>query len=73
MERLKLRARIVEKYGTIGAFCDKLGIAKSTATRVLSGKTAPTSKGITKWCAALEISTEESGKFFYPETLEIQS
>ena len=72
MERLKLRARIVEKYGTIGAFCNTLGIATSTATRVLSGKTAPTSKKILKWCAALEIAPEDMGRFFYPETLENQ-
>ena len=72
MERLKLRARIIEKYGTIGAFCKAMAINPGTASNVLSGKTTPTSKKLPKWCMALEIPQEDMGKFFYPETLEIQ-
>lgn len=70
MERLKLRARIIEKFGTIGAFCEAISINKSTATNVLSGRTTPTSKKIPLWCAALDIAPEDTGLFFYPETWE---
>lgn len=64
MKRLKLRGRIVEKYGTIGKFCKEVGISQTTASNVLNGRTTPTWNGIVKWCYALGISPEESGIFF---------
>lgn len=64
MKRLKLRGRIIEKFGTIGAFCEKVGITKSTASNVLNGHTTPTWRGIKKWCDALDIAPEETGVFF---------
>lgn len=64
MERLKLRGRIVEKYGTIGAFAARIGIARNTATNVLSGRTTPTRKMLPIWCEALGIEPEETGIFF---------
>lgn len=70
MDRLKLRGRIIEKYGTIGAFCMSIGISPNTATNVLGGKTTPTSKKMPIWCKALDIPMEEAGKFFFPETWE---
>lgn len=70
MDRLKLRGRIIEKYGTIGTFCQEIGISPNTATNVLGGKTTPTSKKLPKWCAALNIAPDEIGDFFYPETWE---
>lgn len=70
MERRKLKGRIIEKYGTIGAFCDEIKIHRNTATNVLDGKTTPTRKKMPKWCEALNIAPEEIGYFFYPETCE---
>ena len=70
MERRKLRGRIIEKFGTIGAFCKTVRIHPTTATNVLDGRTMPTKKNLPKWCEALDIATEEIGKFFYPETWE---
>ena len=70
MERLKLRARIIEHFGTIGHFARHIGITQTTASNVLSGKTTPTSKKIGAWCEALQIQPEEIGIFFTPKTLE---
>lgn len=64
MERLKLRGKIIEKYGTIGAFCRAIGINPGTAWNVLSGRTTPTRKKIPVWCEALEIEPDEAGIFF---------
>ena len=64
MNRLKLRAVIIEKYGTIGAFCKAIGINPGTATNVLSGKTTPTKNKLPIWCAALEITPETEEDFF---------
>lgn len=73
MKRLKLRGRIIEKFGTIGAFCERIGIQRGTASSVLNGKTTPTSRMIPLWCSLLDINTEDMGKFFYPESLENQT
>ena len=64
MKRLKLRGRIIEKYGTIGAFAERIGVSSSTATNVLNGKTTPTSKSMPKWCDALGIDLRDVGIFF---------
>lgn len=64
MQRLKLRGRIIERFGTIGAFTSNLGISATTASNVLSGKTTPTSKQLPKWCEALDIDPAETGIFF---------
>lgn len=70
MERLKLRARIIERFGTIGRFAKHIGITPTTASNVLAGRTTPTSKKVGAWCDALQIDPEEIGIFFAPKTLE---
>lgn len=72
MERLKLRGRIIEKYGTIGAFCRTIGIHPNTATNVLDGKTTPTWKKLPVWCEALDIPKEDIGIFFTVEPLKTE-
>ncbi len=37
-EYLKLRGRIIEKYGTIGAFADEVGISRTQMSKKLQGK-----------------------------------
>lgn len=64
MERQKLRARIVEKYGTNAAFAEAIGATPQTVTNVIRGKTTPTSKRLPEWCVALEIHPDETGIFF---------
>lgn len=64
MERLKLRARIVEKYGTNRQFAEIMGITPLTVTNVVKGKTTPTTRQLPRWCEALEIAPEETGIFF---------
>lgn len=64
MERQKLRARIVEKYGTNAAFAEAIGATPQTVTNVVRGRTTPTSKRLPEWCAALEIHPDETGIFF---------
>lgn len=64
MERLKLRARIVEKFGTNRQFAESLGITPLTVTNVVKGRTTPTTRQMPRWCEALEIAPEETGLFF---------
>ena len=64
MKRQKLRARIVEKYGTNKRFAEVLGVTPLTVTNVVKGRTTPTTRQMLKWCAALEIHPDETGIFF---------
>lgn len=64
MERLKLRGRIIERYGTIKAFAATIGITTTTASNVLAGRTTPTRRMLAVWCEALGIEPEETGLFF---------
>lgn len=70
MKRQKLRARIVEKYGTNLAFADAIGVVNTTVTNVVQGHSTPTAKAMPVWCKALDIRPEEIGIFFYPESWE---
>ena len=73
MERRKLRGLIIEKYGTIGAFCEAVGFSRVTATNVLLGRTTPSAKHLLEWCRTLGIEKKDIGIFFYPDSLEIQT
>ena len=64
MERLKLRGRIIEEYGTIGAFVDRYGTTYQTVANVLSGKITPKGLTLIGWLTALKIPIEEAHIFF---------
>lgn len=61
----KLRGRIVERYGTISKFSDKLGKPIQVVSRKLSGKTQFSKKDIAIWCDLLDIKLEEIGPYFF--------
>lgn len=62
---LKLRGRIVEKFGTIDAFCEKLNISKTQASKKLNCKAGFSQADIVEWCDILDIPLTEVGVFFY--------
>lgn len=70
MARMKLRGRIVEKFGTMAAFAAAAGISKVTVSNVLRGKTDPQKKKMHIWCELLDIRPEEKLIFFWPESSE---
>lgn len=72
MERLKLRARIIEKYGTLGRFCQKTGISPHTVTNVLSGRSTPNALARLGWCHILDIADEDADIFFTREVAQMQ-
>lgn len=61
----KLRGRIVEKFGTCGAFAKKIGIYKQTLSAKLNGDIGITKEDIIEWSEILEIEKEEIGVFFF--------
>lgn len=70
MDRLKLRGRIIERFGTLGRFSEAAGVSRVTISSVLGGKSIPRLNTMKKWCELLGIERDEIGPFFYPETLE---
>lgn len=72
MERLKLKGRIVEKYGAVKAFADKYGTTPQTVNNVLRGDQTPKGLTLAGWLAALEIPEDEA-YIFFTESLENQT
>lgn len=72
MERQKLRARIIEKYGTIGKFCEKTGVTPQAVTNVLKGRNTPTPLAMIGWGHVLDIPEEDLYIFFNREVGKTQ-
>lgn len=61
----KLKGRIVEKYGTVSAFADALGIKVQAISPKLRGRKTITKADIIEWKQLLEIDTDDIGMFFF--------
>lgn len=61
----KLRGRITEKYGTISAFADALGVSKQAVSQKLNKHLGFTVGNIEKWSELLDIQQEEIGVYFF--------
>lgn len=61
----KLRGRILEKFGTFGAFAKAMGMHPSTLSAKLSDKTEWTRQEIEKAYELLEIPAEEIHLYFF--------
>ena len=64
MERLKLKARIIERYGTLGNFAEKCGTNYQTVWNTVSGNITPKGMTLVGWRSALEIPENETYIFF---------
>lgn len=62
---LKLKARIVEKYENQTNFARKMGTSEVTISKKLCNKVSFTHNDIVKWCAALDISQDDIGSYFF--------
>lgn len=61
----KLRGRIVEKYGSLGAFADEVGLSRVSISKKLNEHTAIKSKDIRRWAELLGIEDERIGFYFF--------
>lgn len=61
----KLRGRIIEKFGTLNAFFEKLNISSVMASKKLNNKAGFSQADINQWCNLLDIDLKEVGSFFY--------
>ena len=63
----KLRGRIVEKFGTLGAFSDAMNINRSTIATRFNGESAWRQDDIIKACELLGIETADIPAYFFAE------
>lgn len=61
----KLRGRIVEKFGTIGAFGNALGLSGVSMSKKLTGVTGFSQADILRWCDLLDIDIADVGAYFF--------
>ena len=64
-EYRKLKGRIVEKYGTMGAFAEALGLSKQSLSLKMTGKVGLSQEDIELWSELLDIPQEEYGIFYF--------
>lgn len=61
----KLRGRIIEKFGTIGAFCKATGTSRTFVSLYLNGKKCLNQSTMDRWIKALEIAAVEIQTYFF--------
>ena len=64
----KLKGCIIEKYGTMGAFAEELGISKQVLSQRMTNRTGLSQEEIVKWARMLGIQQDEYGLFFLDES-----
>lgn len=62
--RGKLRAKIIEEYGTQRRFAQIMGATPATITHVVKGQTTPRGASLVRWCSLLKIEPNEIPLFF---------
>lgn len=65
----KLRGRIVEKYGTLGAFAQVAGITEVALSRKMNNKMSITRDDMIRWSELLDISLDDYGVFYFVRKL----
>ena len=72
MDRLKLKGRIIEKYGSVRAFAEQNGTTPQTVGNVLRGAITPKGIVLAGWLAVLDIPKTDA-YIFFGEGLENQT
>lgn len=67
----KLRGRIVEKFGSLFKFSERIDISYEALSKKMNNIIAISQKEIILWCKLLEIAPEDIGVYFF--TLEVQN
>ena len=67
MQKTKLKAKIIETYGNLGAFAQAMGISQPRLSELLSIDGRWPHKRVMQASSMLKIRREEIGDYFYPE------
>lgn len=66
---LKLKGRIIEKFGSQQSFAKHIGVTEQTVTAKLNGRSRFSQDDIICWCKALGIKTANVGDYFFTQKL----
>jgi len=66
----KLQTRIVEKFGTLTAFAERIGMDKSTLSKLLSEGREWKGSNLIKAVELLEIPYDEIDSYFFESAVE---
>lgn len=66
----KLDGRITEKFGTRKAFAREVNITESTLSNKLNHKSSVMTGDIVTWSAALGISVDDIGAYFFTQKVQ---
>lgn len=64
-ETAKLRGRIIEKFGSQGAFADMVNRTNAYVSLYLTGKSLLDQKTIDEWSEALDIAAQDIPAYFF--------
>lgn len=64
-ETAKLRGRIIEKFGSQGAFADMVNRTNAYVSLYLTGKSILDQKTIDEWSEALDITAQDIPAYFF--------
>lgn len=67
MNSNKLKGRIIEVFGTQGAFAEALGVQQRTVSWKLKNKRELTRAEIERWCDLLKIERKDIADYFFTE------
>lgn len=65
MNEMKLRGRIVEKFGSVKSFADDIGVTQQTVNNILSSRTDITVSKAEMWRQKLDIPVREIHAYFF--------
>lgn len=65
----KLRGRIVERFGTMSAFADSMGITKQTLSKKLNGRSGLSQRDIECWSNQLGVSEDDLVSYFFAKNV----
>ena len=69
MKYSALRGRIVEKFGSLGAFAKAVGITRAMLSLKINGHSQFTQQQISDYAKLLDIPTKDIGRFFFASKL----
>lgn len=64
MKRNKLKGRIIERYGAVRTFAERIGVTPQTVSNVISGRSTPKGAAMFCWEVALDLTPDEKRIFF---------
>lgn len=71
MEGMNFRGVVYSKYKTIAGFANTIGWTRQKATNIVNGVQEPSLDDVDKMAKALNMSLDETARFFLPKKSQV--